>query len=896
MNDFEMKYKGSELQALVEGSASSLFYAGTIEAAYSIPGINGAQVTVSQAFRTKYGIGENKEVFYIVDKRTIAGDDSNEVYIYPSDYEGCYFVMGDFDGNDAIFGLGATKGDWVVVQGREWVKIATQQREIAGIEKLESQLNEATKEIDRVDNMLLGAAVENTMTSDKRRIGLWIDHTLNVHAYRLRITCTNPPVDSFSIYKSTELHTELELINSDVSFGSWVEISRDEKKPVLYIYTTKIVDETIAEVAYNIELACDSLIDEVKSLSEEANLISGEVEIPIDDRLSMGIPCPTGKIVVRLALGNGSDKSDWIIYRYTNKAFNSQVLATDLTLGDCVEVEVPEGDTGIWLFTSNTDASVRTYSYAIGKALAGEVVKVKKVNDSAAMQGYLAIPFNISELIAGNGDFELSEDWKRTDFFPVIAGTRVSCYETDSVKGLFFYSKNKFPLGYMPFPTVGYHDLIIKLEDIPIGAYYAVACGYENAHYRVWIPMKQIATQGLISAKELTNQLQDIISVTGKIYEYSLISTINQIKIHIDDTPLRDEYFIQIDCDNPPVEKFSIYKCYEGHSGYQLIGDVTWGKPFKVTRDPEKPSLYLFAPNGTSDTVEAYQVKISFKTTSSIVDDINAVVGNNSWKNKTIVCFGDSITEFQDYDNNKAYADYIQDITGAKVYNIGIGGTQFRQRTIPVDIPTTTLQAYAALDIINMVRACCEQEFSKQIAATNYLTTNNIDANDAIIARAQSIDWSKVDVVTIFAGTNDWNNASNSWGESTVNNTDVNTTFGAMNEIIKMLLTTYPHLVIYWFTPTVRWLTNDAGEKTSETFSDNFTKNDNTLKDFSAKIEDVVKKHHLPVCDMYNTLGWNQYNFSQYFSDSDGTHPRKGKGVEQIARKIIAFINANRTF
>lgn len=133
MSDFEMKYKGSELQALVEGSAFSLFYAGTIGAAYSIPGTNGAQVTVSQAFRTKYNIGENKEVFYIVDKRMIAGDDSNAVYIYPADYEGCYFVMGDFEGNDAILDLGATKGDWLVVQGSEWVKIATQQREIAGI-------------------------------------------------------------------------------------------------------------------------------------------------------------------------------------------------------------------------------------------------------------------------------------------------------------------------------------------------------------------------------------------------------------------------------------------------------------------------------------------------------------------------------------------------------------------------------------------------------------------------------------------------------------------------------------------------------------------------------------------------------------------------------------------
>lgn len=137
MNDFEMKYKGSELEALVEGSASSLFYAGTIEAAYSIPGRNGAQVTVSQAFRTKYSIGEDKEVFYIVDKRvTEVIEGGNAVYIYPADFEGCYFVMGDFEGNDAILDLGATAGDWVVVQGREWVKIVTTPRDISDLDAI----------------------------------------------------------------------------------------------------------------------------------------------------------------------------------------------------------------------------------------------------------------------------------------------------------------------------------------------------------------------------------------------------------------------------------------------------------------------------------------------------------------------------------------------------------------------------------------------------------------------------------------------------------------------------------------------------------------------------------------------------------------------------------------
>lgn len=124
----------NSLRNELEGISSSLIFGGTIKAAYSIPGHSGAQVTVSDAFRTKYNISKNKVAFYIVDKRVAEGiEGSNAVYIYPADFEGCYFVMGDFEGNDTIFSLGATKGDWLVVQGSEWVKIATQQREIAGI-------------------------------------------------------------------------------------------------------------------------------------------------------------------------------------------------------------------------------------------------------------------------------------------------------------------------------------------------------------------------------------------------------------------------------------------------------------------------------------------------------------------------------------------------------------------------------------------------------------------------------------------------------------------------------------------------------------------------------------------------------------------------------------------
>lgn len=392
---------------------------------------------------------------------------------------------------------------------------------------------------------------------------------------------------------------------------------------------------------------------------------------------------------------------------------------------------------------------------------------------------------------------------------------------------------------------------------------------------------------------------KEVGSITGDWGTQNKKSTTKRIGIWLDNTPTNDEYQIRVLCDNPPVSSFNIFKATTNHGDLvTLINHVSLGTWVTIERDAEKPVLYIYNSNVEDDTIDERDYTIEFRLVSSLAKDVedlkNREVSVESWKGKTIVCFGDSITEFKDLDNNKAYADYIHDLTEAEVINIGIGGAQFRQRTTPVDVPTTSTQAYAALDIVNMVNACCEKDFAKQIAATNYLTAQGLDVNDEIVARMQTIDWDNVKVVTIFGGTNDWNNGSSWWG--TEESTDINETFGAINEIIKKLLTTYPHIRLYWFTPTVRWLTDDSGNRTEATWSDVFTRNNTTLKSFASTVKNLVESHHIPICDMYNTLGWNQYNFSEYFSDADGTHPRKGEGTLSIAKKIIGFINANRTF
>lgn len=529
--------------------------------------------------------------------------------------------------------------------------------------------------------------------------------------------------------------------------------------------------------------------NKLTELSAEVGIIISERLTETSSSFSKGIKC-SGKVKVSIDLFSGTPNL-WRIYRYTNGAFNSELLRTGLNFNEEIEVDVPKDDDGIWLFfsTNNTPCEIE---YMVESGLMGlnnDVMRLSAnqenlIKDFAQIQPSLSALPSIEKTLAG------------------ITG-----------------------------------DL-----------------GYE---------IKK--------------------------------STKNRVGIWLDDTPKYETYQIRVLCDNPPTSSFYIYKATEAHSGLAVTHrDVTFGTWVTIERDESYPVLYIYNSAIQESATEEKEYRAEYRTISSLAQDVQGLKEESTWEGKTIVCFGDSLTEFQDIDNKKAYSDYIQDLTKANVVNIGIGGTQFRRRVPVVETPTTANEAYAALDIVNMVRACCEQDFAKQIAATNYLTSNNLDANDAIIARMQTIDWSKVDVVTIFAGTNDWNNASDSWGAE--DSSEDKYTFGAINEIVRMIMTTYPHVVVYWFTPIVRWLTNDAGEKTAETFSDNLKRNNTTLKEFSARIVEVVKKHHLPICDMYNTLGWNQYNFSQFFPDNDSTHPRKGKGTEQIAKKIVAFINANRTF
>lgn len=253
------------------------------------------------------------------------------------------------------------------------------------------------------------------------------------------------------------------------------------------------------------------------------------------------------------------------------------------------------------------------------------------------------------------------------------------------------------------------------------------------------------------------------------------------------------------------------------------------------------------------------------------------LVNATALKGKKVVCFGDSFTNYTDA-SNLHYTDYLERITGATMINCGIPGARLQARATAVLAPQNDTEANAALDIINVVRASLGVDFDgtntyKDViqAASDYR-----EAYGAIVTRINSIDWSQIDGVIIQGGTNDWTN------------TALENTVAAINSIIELLLTNQPHLHIWWFTPTVRWDNYSGAASDVADFSDVKQINGKTLKEFSAGIEAAVKDNHIPVCDLYNTLGWTKYNFSNYFPDTDGVHPRKA--FDKYAYRIASFI------
>lgn len=252
------------------------------------------------------------------------------------------------------------------------------------------------------------------------------------------------------------------------------------------------------------------------------------------------------------------------------------------------------------------------------------------------------------------------------------------------------------------------------------------------------------------------------------------------------------------------------------------------------------------------------------------------IVNPQKLHGKTIVCFGDSITGNYGFGDN--YPSRIEEFTGAKTYNCGFGGCRMELVASTSDVAYTN--PFSMCGIVDALEA------SKNGDSHAW---DDMDANARTLSRMvyfrlqilKSIDWSKVDIITIAYGTNE-----GGYPQDDENNKYNKQTYaGATRYCIEKLLTLYPTLRIVLLTPIYRYYTSENQDSDTHV-NPNYG---NKLTDNVATLISVGHEYKIPAIDMYYTLGINIKNYTSYFGDedeqSDGTHINSF-GREQFGRRV----------
>lgn len=324
-----------------------------------------------------------------------------------------------------------------------------------------------------------------------------------------------------------------------------------------------------------------------------------------------------------------------------------------------------------------------------------------------------------------------------------------------------------------------------------------------------------------------------------------------------------------------------------------LKANCEFGKEYYFENVSEEYSYILIYQGSAGTTISptSYRLVVS-NSGNTLHNQVEQAIRTTGLSGKKILMLGDSITQLPRTGatvSGDGIVEYFAQKTGATVFRGAFGGAHIASRIDVSGITTisSTTEAVAFLDIVNLVRAITTNDFSMQDAAVAY---SGVDAYYAtVLATIKSIDFSTLDAITIFAGTNDYNTTSTVIGEADSFEEVLNLR-GALNSIIRMISTTFPKIKLYIFTPIVRWWpTDDTMDWTNVAmWCENYARGGRYLRDFVEAIQATAEKWQIPVCDMYHSMGWNVYNYEQFCTANDGTHPRNG--FKQLADREAAFI------
>ena len=269
-----------------------------------------------------------------------------------------------------------------------------------------------------------------------------------------------------------------------------------------------------------------------------------------------------------------------------------------------------------------------------------------------------------------------------------------------------------------------------------------------------------------------------------------------------------------------------------------------------------------------TNNIEFIKVKTDNISTGNIITSDSEFSITYSYidneKTKKMVCFGDSITGM--FNNETDYPSIIERETNLETYNVGFSGCQWTDHKS---------EKYLPFSMNRLVDAICDNDFSLQNASVDSCGQTYINRLNTL----KSIDFSIVDYITIFYGTNDW--ANDAILKSSSDNEDLQkqrtNVEDSMKYCISRLQTKYPNIKIIVITPYWRYFNNaDSSIVTNN--------NGNNLREFSNYMENVARNElKIETINMYNQLNINITNYNNYLSD--GTHPNEK--LKYIIAQII---------
>ena len=246
-----------------------------------------------------------------------------------------------------------------------------------------------------------------------------------------------------------------------------------------------------------------------------------------------------------------------------------------------------------------------------------------------------------------------------------------------------------------------------------------------------------------------------------------------------------------------------------------------------------------------------------------------------SLKGKTIVNFGDSI--FGNFKAPEDISSYLAELTGATTYNVGFGGCRMAKHSI---------EQYDSFSLYNLSHAITTGDWSLQdstMARTDWTPHNTYARN---LERLKSIDFNKVDIITISYGTNDF---TGKIPLSSADPYDAATFTGALRKSIETIQSAYPHIEIVLCTQTYRFWMDEGNDFAYLYDSNTHEVKGQKLTDFVQATKDVAAEYDLLCIDNYYNSGICADNRAECFSQTDGTHPN-AKGRQMIAEYMASVL------